>query len=568
MQYKAKADAIMMAMEMYARFGGFYAEHSAFMAQPDSSHLRSQLTDKAQKNPRSNLNEDRLVGYVYSYYQRLALSEFNYEYDFKHLLSNMQELQDHRFPKPKPQAYYDDLFADNLRNMKRPKRVVKDIASVLYRHRQWFAREVDNNSSIHEAIYKAWDMAEPADVEQLVMEWPHAAKEGPHKIAYTRDEKYGEADRQLVLSVGKYLTRHFPALSSDTIRDISAMYCEAKFGFVRTMPEMLEIIKHGPGSCMSGNEAEFSQTDGRHPYEAYDPEHGWHMAYVKEGTQFTGRALLNDNTFVRTYRGNPKQSAYSDTDERLNSWLREQGYAKARNWVGFSLKRIPVSNNCGFLAPYLDGDDKDVEVSSKALHIVGSGDGEYICNETMGDAEARGGLTCDNCDDRMHEDDSYSVYRDGSSCVCGHCYENQFTIVIGRRGETYAISNDDAIEVDGEWYDSSFLDDNEIVQLYDDEYAHVNDTVYIESCDAHYPSESELICYTQAGEYELCNDCVELENGEWCLKWDAWQCEHSGDWYACDDVDSVTTKGGKIIHPDHAHEYNLQNDDAEQATVE
>jgi hypothetical protein len=567
MQYKAKADAIMMAMEMYARTHGFYAEHNAFMEQPSSSHLRTQLTDRVCKSSRTSMTEDSTVGYVYSCYQRLALSDFNDKYDFNQLRINMQDLQDYRFPKPKPQAYYSELLADKLRNMKRPQRVVRDISAVLYRHRPWFAREFDNNGDIHEAIYKAWGMAEPADVEQLIMEWPHVAKEGPHKIAYTRDEKYGEADRQLVLSVGKYLTRHFPALTSNTIRDISAMYCEAKFGIVRTMPEMLEIIKHGPGSCMSGDEGEFSQTDGWHPYEAYDPEHGWHMAYVKEGTQITGRALLNDETFVRTYRGNPKQSSYSDTDERLNSWLREQGYSKASSWAGFSLKRIAVSNGCGFLAPYLDGNEKDVEVSGKALHIVHEGDGEYICNETMGDAEERGGLTCDSCDDRMNEDDSYSVYRDGSGCVCSHCYENQFVTVTGRRGDTYAIRDHDAIEVNGEWYDPEYLDDNSIVQLHDGEYAHADDTVYIESCGEHYPSESERICYTQAGEYELRDDCVELENGEWCLERDAWQCEHSGDWYACDDVDSVTTKGGKIIHPDHADEYILQDDETPTGTA-
>jgi hypothetical protein len=151
--------------------------------------------------------------------------------------------------------------------------------------------------------------------------------------------------------------------------------------------------------------------------------------------------------------------------------------------------------------------------------------------------------------------------------VCESCRDDSYTMVYGRSSDRYYVDNDDAVEVNGEYYDCNWLDDNEIVQLHDGEYCHQDDAVLINSVGAYYPSESDYICYTKAGEYELCNDCVELEDGEYCLTDDAWQCDHSGDYYE-NDVDSVATKCGKRIHEDYADEYELENDDATPVAAE
>jgi hypothetical protein len=147
--------------------------------------------------------------------------------------------------------------------------------------------------------------------------------------------------------------------------------------------------------------------------------------------------------------------------------------------------------------------------------------------------------------------------------VCSNCYENDYTVVYGRRGEQYAVPNDDAIEADGEYYDPEWLSDNGIVELHTGDYTHSDNATWIESESAYYPSESDDICFTKAGEYELRDDCVELDDGEYCLESDAWCCEHSGEWYE-NDVDSMTTKCGKRIHEDYADEYILEGADAAQ----
>ena len=86
----------------------------------------------------------------------------------------------------------------------------------------------------------------------------------------------------------------------------------------------------------------------------------------------------------------------------------------------------------------------------------------------------------------------------------------------------------------------------------------MDDAILIESEDEYYHCDDERICYTVDGEHELKDNCVLLENDEYCLTDDAWQCEHSGDWYANSDCDPVTTACGKSIHEDYADEYETQ----------
>lgn len=427
---------------------------------------------------------------------------------------------------------------------------------VLWRSRDWHQRE-QRQAHMHNAIYQAVDLAQPADLQQLVLEWPHPATGDITKIAYTRDDANGVADRQATVSVGKYLTRHFPTLRDNIIRDIAARYVMGTFKFVHTMIKMLDVIENGPSSCMGAKDSDQFRCDGYHPYQAYDPEHGWHMAvYVEADGRYTGRALCNGTTFVRTYRAS--DSTYSSEDDRMRVWLEEQGYSKVSGWEGQRLKYIKVSNDCGFVAPYLDGGDQHVTVEGGTL-LIGD-DGEYECTSQNGDASEVSTRTCEECGDRVPEDDGYWVGRGEDTLVCNHCCDHHYVYAYGRNGNKYYVNQGDAIHCNDEWYEANYIGDNNIVCLEDGEYCEMDDAILIESEDEYYHCDDERICYTVDGEHELISNCVELENGEYCLETDAWQCEHSGDWYANSDCDPVTTACGKSIHEDYADEYETQAD--------
>jgi len=427
---------------------------------------------------------------------------------------------------------------------------IYDLAKILRRSRPWHYRE-QTKGKMHPAIYAALAYARPDRWHRLVLEWPRQSEVDVAQIAYTRDEAYGEADRQLRTSVSKYLTRHFSNIPSNIIRDISARYVNGKFKFVHTMAEMLDVIINGPSSCMGGKDADYFH-DTHHPYEAYDPALGWHMAVYQEADgSFSGRALCNAKTYVRTYRAS--SASYSQTDDRLVQWLQEQGYAKECGWEGFKLKRIDVRNNNGFLAPYLDGDFKGL---TDDMEIVDSGDSDAVwkCDNTDGTADEVHGRSCEDCGDRVAEDDGYWTGRGEDHLVCDHCCDNHYSHVYGRRGGQYYIHDDDVVRVGSEHYDCNYLSDNNIVQLEDGDYAHTDDACFVERHSEWYLTDSCVYC-DHSSEYELTDECVQLHDNEWAHQDDAFLCEHSSEWYLDDNGDRYETECGKTVHIDHADHY-------------
>jgi len=201
--------------------------------------------------------------------------------------------------------------------------------------RYWIIREFDKYP-VHGVINAAIKLARPRDWHQLLLEHPHESQGDRSKIAYTQNEVKGQRDIQTVTSVGKYLTRHFD-LPDHTIRDLVSRYgSAARFQFVHTTAEMIYHLHRGPASCMVwGDDRGVKCRDGvtRHPYEAYDPKYGWHMAVRIEGDDTMGRALCMTSPqdgvkyFVRSYLRPSNTTSYSQTDDGMDTWLREQGYA-------------------------------------------------------------------------------------------------------------------------------------------------------------------------------------------------------------------------------------------------
>ena len=439
---------------------------------------------------------------------------------------------------------------------KRPQRMfdaMRDLTRILYKSRPWHQREqICAGHDMHPAIQHAVYEADPDNWHLLVLEWPHSSDEGQHKLAYTRDERSGEADRQVVTTVGKYLTRHFPTLPSDTIRDIAAKYAPGQCKFVHTTEEMVHAIENGPTSCMAKDRDRFP--DERHPYEAYAPEFGWHMALYKEQGQITGRALCNETYFVRTYRGGTG-STYSNNDDRLEAWLRAEGYTKTSSWSGYKLKKIAVrGNNCGFLAPYLDGESKYV---TDGFYITDDdSDAEWTFSQTDGDAEMVSGESCTDCGDRVRDGDGYWTGQHEEEYVCDCCVNDHYTRVIGRRGNHYYLHDSNTIiSVGDEHYDADYLSDNSIVELADGDHVHSDDATYVNRLDEYHLSDDCVHC-EHSDEYELARDCEALANGEWAHMDDVWRCEHSNDYYLTEEEGiQYETECGKTVHIDHADRY-------------
>jgi len=436
---------------------------------------------------------------------------------------------------------------------------------ILYRTRDWHKMQQIHNT-LHPAVIAAFKLDDPHDWQQLLLEWPYVAKTDVTRLAYTRDERSGQDDRQTLTSLGKYLKRHWPDMADHIIRDYVAKYAtESEFRIERTTEAIVNAVQNGPSSCMQFDEDEEDQRDqldklGHHPYEVYAPQYGWHVATRRLGHQIVGRALLmqrdNDETkhkyYVRTYRRKDGDN-YSQPDDELMQWLNSQGYSHENSWKGERLAYIASGNtrsDSDFIAPYIDGGVQTVDVGGgrQCLHICNGG--EWECTNQDGTATATNSCTCADCGSRISEDEQHGIGMYGDHTV-GECCIDDYTYVTGRRGNEYHVSNDDAVCVDGDWYDREYLSDNEIVELNDGEYCKMDDAVSVN--DEWYHVDDETIVCDHAGDYQLRDDCVELHDGEWALGDEAWECAGSGNWYLHDD-DTPVEVDGEMYHEDYVPE--------------
>lgn len=400
---------------------------------------------------------------------------------------------------------------------------------IVRQYREWFGRE-SGIHRLHPFVEKAIEMCRPDNWQALLLSWPHESKSYPGdmtRVAFTRDEKSGIANKQVVTTLGKYLRAHFSLLPDDAIRDIVALAQsqQANFKFVHTTAEMIYHLHRGPGSCMQWDDSDGIKCDDgikHHPYEAYDPALGWHMAIRVSGDDTVGRALCmddgEDKFFVRSYK---KTEGYSHADEQLEAWLRSQGYHKRDSWRGCDLKTIPTGfYDCGFLAPYLDGDYKQVELRGKTLRIVE--DGDFECNNTDGSADECGGSECTNCGDRVRDGDGHWAGPWQDEIICEHCCDYSYSYVIGRNGRHYYVHEDNAVYVESrqEYYHDDYLDTNSIVQLANGDYEHTDNVVEVDGDYYHVDDERIVMCE---------------DDEQYHLKGDVYYHEDSGNWYADED---------------------------------
>ena len=120
--------------------------------------------------------------------------------------------------------------------------------------------------------------------------------------------------------------------------------------------------------------------------------------------------------------------------------------------------------------------------------------------------------------------------------VCQHCLDNNYTYVYGRRGDQYYIREAYAIRVDDEYYDEDYLADNNIVQLENGDFAHIDNAICVDGCSWYHCDDEDIVYAEDAEQYVMREDC--------------WQCNESDKWYTNDtDYELID---GETVHPDHA----------------
>lgn len=182
-------------------------------------------------------------------------------------------------------------------------------------------------------------------------------------------------------------------------------------------------------------------------------------------------------------------------------------------------------------------------------HMGRDGATVYICNGYKSGLDLFRTLRCTDgrYDEQDEDDDDYVTLENGDSChqddayhldyvaydgdrVCGYYHESE--VVYAMNGEHYLI--DHCVRINGDWYTK---DDDEIA--------------YVEDRDAYFLADHTVYCEVRELTIHI-DDAVEVADGDWCDKDEAFKCTYDDQWYF---------KSERVVAPDgmDVHENNLES---------
>ena len=338
-----------------------------------------------------------------------------------------------------------------------PRELYNSLKNVLFDTRLWHKREQwASGRLMHPVMEHIIDHYAPVDWHALVLEWPHLSDDGK-RLAYTRDDRAGNDDKQVVVATGKYVKRHFPLLADHQIRDFVAAFTprtDVETFICRDIDEMVDFKQRGPKSCMT-----FRGRDNNHPYRVYDPSLGWGLAVrraTSDGYVFGTAIVLDDDElgfkgFVRSYwcEDNRDYDGYSNSDTELEAWLKSQGYTHHNAWPE-GAQLLHLSDDRGVIMSYLDGHlrtlSEHTKKDGKRLFVFDErGDYEGEC--TSGYIIDRNRIECECCGDDYDEEDMHYVEDYGN--VCESCIDYRFRW--SSVGDEFVHESDAVETVSGGW---------------------------------------------------------------------------------------------------------------------
>lgn len=290
----------------------------------------------------------------------------------------------------------------------------------------------------------------------------HLSKQQPGKVAFTENEAKGAADRQLIMSPGRYLNRYF----SDVLDNCAIEGWCAKLS-VQLKSDELKITQDadeiedvytlarasGMSSCMSYSAGHFY--GHCHPVRVYaGPDTA--LAYIGTREDARARTIVWPERKVYT-------RIYGGEHGKLRVLLEEAGYSSGA-LDGARVRRIEDQNSGGFIVPYIDSGG-DLADAGDCLVI---GRGSIESQNTSGVSGES--WTCERCGEGTDEECSSYIEdveeRWCERCICnyatscdhdGNYYttrSNNFVTVYARYGPEYTVLEDNADSFGAVYVDS------------------------------------------------------------------------------------------------------------------
>jgi hypothetical protein len=212
--------------------------------------------------------------------------------------------------------------------------------------------------------------------EALNCAWPgqfavHVSRDDPEQIAYTASPEDGERDKQLRMSPGRFLRKHFTLFSDKQIQDLEQIHktdLDSSYLVARTKDTIYKVYTEmvGDTGCMRREAKHFP--GNIHPSIIYTGP-GFGVAYLQDKGKIIARCVIwvnpndpNDKRAVRIY-GHPT----------LRRKLLADGFV-FKPLVGAKVAKVPVPGyDNHYYMSYLDGPEGN-QSDRQASHAKISGD--------------------------------------------------------------------------------------------------------------------------------------------------------------------------------------------------
>ncbi len=343
----------------------------------------------------------------------------------------------------------------------------------------------------------------------------------PLKVGYTPSKEYGRADRQVVTTVGRLLTKL--KFSEEFVRSIVAQhrarYLDNEVLFAFGADEIQHVYRYGPNSCMSHEESNWYY---EYPVRIYDGPDTV-LAYLKSGDSITARAICDISVApMRIIR------AYGD-ESLLKARLTKLGFVdSARYNEGARLRRAEAKDGW-LVCPYVDytcaahDDGKFLVLGTGHIDPQTTGGTVPISGNYDEDShdDDEWDYSCDHCDEGCN--DTFTAYdSSGYECqICEYCHSESDSfvraVVNASPRRVRAVHEEAVIELGGEYYLNNHELLNNLGFCYSeshDEWMHDSDCTYIESCGDYLPNE-EVVTPLYRDDPENVDNCTKGATGDW-----------------------------------------------------
>jgi len=381
---------------------------------------------------------------------------------------------------------------DNLKN-KTPTslwRWREDNKDVIYnRPRPYWAHNIDSDNSF----------------------WVYVTADDPMKIGYTPTDAYGIADRQIVTTVGRFLRKHYPELSKESIchyvNQHRSTYGPAELAIAFDAADIQHAYENGPSSCMAGKDWSYEN-----PYRIYDGPDTV-LALLYRGDRIVARTVCNINTDPMQYT-----RIYGDANV-LKTKLLELGFAEG-SLNDVRLRLHIVDDSCA-VCPYIDTVDR-ADIEGDFLFL---GDGDFSPQTTNGllqiynKEDDEDMFFCEHCEEDCSEEDNHACEAHnghGGLTICSSCAEGSYTIaIINRRAYEAYVHDAEIIEVRNQYY----LNDDDLLCalgfIYcdqEEQWFHPGDICTPKYRDEHCPTDK--CTYGESNEWIHDDDAIKTDSGQ------------------------------------------------------